>query len=164
MFGGFTIIWLIGDTHLGHSRIIDYTQRPFSNVKEMDATIIRNWNSCIKDTDTIIHLVDFCFGDPAPYLKQLKGNLIIVKGNHDKFLRTVPWLKLEDSLCIHRPYNRPYWFDGWMICSHTHDKGKFIDEDNKVISICVEKTGYKPIPFNFIKSLFNGNSIGNKEV
>ena len=153
MFGGFTIIWLIGDTHLGHKRICEYTGRPFSSVEEMDTAIIHNWNKYIRKDDWVICLGDFAFGNPRPYLRQLNGRLILIKGNHDKYLDGYHWLVLGDFLLIHRPI-RPFWWDGWIISSHTHNKGKFIDEDNKIISICVEKTGYKPVPFSFLKTLF----------
>jgi calcineurin-like phosphoesterase family protein len=153
MFGGFTLIWLIGDLHLGHQRIIDYTGRPFSSVEEMDTAIIQNWNKYVRKDDWVICLGDFAFGDPRPYLRQLNGRLILIKGNHDKYLEGHYWLVLGDFLLIHRP-QRPFWWDGWIIHCHIHNNGPFINEKKKLINVAVENTGYRPVPFSFLKALF----------
>jgi calcineurin-like phosphoesterase family protein len=49
-------IWIISDTHFGHNNIINYCDRPFSNVKEMNEAIIDNWNSVVKQNDLVYHL------------------------------------------------------------------------------------------------------------
>jgi len=41
-------IWFTSDTHLGHSRIIQYCERPFICHEEMEAEIIRRFNSVMK--------------------------------------------------------------------------------------------------------------------
>ena len=55
--------WVISDTHFDHQRIIEYTNRPFSSVDEMNAVIIKNWNSVINQDDIVYVLGDFCFGN-----------------------------------------------------------------------------------------------------
>ena len=89
--------WFTSDTHFGHENIIKYCNRPFFNVRDMDETIIRNWNSRVKEDDVVYHLGDFCFknskgGKPGEGLPihsshwraSLKGYIIHIRGNHDK--------------------------------------------------------------------------------
>jgi calcineurin-like phosphoesterase family protein len=85
------------DMHLGHFNIITYCNRPFSTLEQMDDTLIRNWNSRVKDNDVVYHVGDFCFRNSpggksgegtqrkaADYLAQLNGRIIFIKGNHDR--------------------------------------------------------------------------------
>lgn len=78
----------ISDFHFGHSNIIKFDNRPFSTVEEMDNTLINNWNSVVEKDDTVYILGDFCWQSEDRWieiLKQLKGNKILIRGNHD------PW-------------------------------------------------------------------------
>ena len=53
--------WFSSDYHLGHANIIKYCERPFVDVEEMSATIIKNHNQRVKKEDTVFFLGDFCF-------------------------------------------------------------------------------------------------------
>ena len=80
------MIWFTGCTHLGHTNIIKHCNRPFSNVEEMDATIIQNTNELVGPNDILCHLGDVAWNKPAlrNYLSKLKvGNLHLILGNHD---------------------------------------------------------------------------------
>lgn len=75
------------DTHFGHKNIIEYCQRPFKTVDEMNQVLIDNWNAVVKPEDTIYHLGDVAFlKQEAAYkiIQQLNGNKILIRGNHDK--------------------------------------------------------------------------------
>ena len=79
-------IFFTSDTHFGHSKIIDYCKRPFSSIEEHDKTLIQNWNNTVGQDDTVFHLGDFSYGNSqfiANIIKQLNGNIILIKGNHD---------------------------------------------------------------------------------
>ena len=79
-------IFFTSDTHFGHSKIIDYCKRPFSSIEEHDKALIQNWNNVVGQDDTVFHLGDFAYGNSqfiANIIKQLNGNIILIKGNHD---------------------------------------------------------------------------------
>lgn len=76
----------IADTHFNHPRIVGTCHRPFYDVSEMNATIIRNWHRKVKEEDDVYILGDFLFGKTAPpsyFLDQVPGHLHFVIGNHD---------------------------------------------------------------------------------
>lgn len=79
------------DLHLNHAKIIEYCNRPFKDVEEMNKTIISNWNARVRAEDTVFILGDLGFfkdGKVAHYfIKQLNGKKILIAGNHDLFLR-----------------------------------------------------------------------------
>ena len=78
--------WFTADTHFGHTNIIRHCGRPFSNVAEMDAALIANWNAVVRADDDVWHLGDFAFRSGKPpgwYLAGLNGKKHLVWGNHD---------------------------------------------------------------------------------
>ena len=78
--------YYISDLHIGHKNIIRFDQRPFFNLEDMKQTIIKNWNSVVTSGDDVYILGDMFWNndDIAEVLPQLKGNLYLVKGNHDR--------------------------------------------------------------------------------
>ena len=72
------MVYFIADMHLGHDNIIRLCGRPFKYVEDMDAAIINNWNSRVKDEDTVYILGDIAFksvSDPVQILKKLNHTL-----------------------------------------------------------------------------------------
>lgn len=79
--------FLTSDTHFHHKNILDFEDRPFETIDEMKDGIVKAWNSVVKKNDTVYHLGDFSFGKPSEWIEvldQLKGNFILIDGNHDK--------------------------------------------------------------------------------
>ena len=37
-------IWFTSDTHFFHDKIVEYSQRPFASVEEMNEELIARWN------------------------------------------------------------------------------------------------------------------------
>ena len=80
-------IWFIADTHFRHKNILEFENRPFKNLDEMEEKMIEAWNLAVKKTDTVYVVGDFCFDTHNGWieiLNKLKGNIILIKGNHDK--------------------------------------------------------------------------------
>jgi calcineurin-like phosphoesterase family protein len=83
-------IFFTADTHLSHSNIIKYCNRPFSTVEEMDEVIIDNINDAVCKRDCLVHLGDFAWGNPKQITqlrKRIKCKVILLLGNHDKYIR-----------------------------------------------------------------------------
>lgn len=114
--------WFTADLHLGHTNIIQYCDRPFHTVEEMNEALIANWNTRVNTDDTVYVLGDFCFARRKPevqeYRDQLNGKIVLVRGNHDhKITRKVFRTECYDELpleigsykCIlaHRPFYPP---------------------------------------------------------
>lgn len=82
-------IYFVSDTHWGHKNIIQYSNRPYNNVDEMNEALIKNWNALVKPEDTVYHLGDFAF---MPYrefkntVRRLNGYINVVLGNHDNVI------------------------------------------------------------------------------
>lgn len=52
----------------------------------MDSTLIKNWNSRVKENDVVFHLGDFAYRNRRSvntYEKYLAGKLVLIRGNHD---------------------------------------------------------------------------------
>lgn len=79
-------IWFTSDTHFFHNKVVEYCQRPFASVEEMNEELIARWNAAVHRDDIVFHLGDFCFGKPEQWhyiLDRLKGRIYLVLGNHD---------------------------------------------------------------------------------
>lgn len=76
----------ISDLHLGHKNCLTLDNRPFDTVEEMEHTIIHRWNSVVSKTDEVYILGDMFWNneDIKEVLPQLKGNLYLIRGNHDR--------------------------------------------------------------------------------
>lgn len=76
----------ISDLHFGHSNVIHFDNRPFSDREEMDRALIERWNSRVYADDHVYIAGDFCYrsGNTADwYLRQLRGHKHLIIGNHD---------------------------------------------------------------------------------
>lgn len=76
-------IYFIADTHFSQQRTLDKSKRPFANVKEMDLTMLLNWNKTVKPNDIVYMLGDIGIMDILPLLN---GRKILVKGNYERNL------------------------------------------------------------------------------
>ena len=128
----------IADWHYDHENCIAFDNRPFKNVDEMNYELIRRWNEHYTPGDITYVLGDmfWCSQTNAlPVLEQLKGQKVLVKGNHDrvglgafvkKFDRITDYLEVKDDgrdvVVCHYPMA---WFKnhyhGWYhLYGHVH--------------------------------------------
>lgn len=96
--------YITSDLHLGHRAIINYcppTRRHFTDVDQMNETIVSNINSVVTEEDTLYILGDIAFMPPAracEFLKRINGSKVIVWGNHDHKLRRSTEFASQKSL------------------------------------------------------------------
>lgn len=98
-------IWIISDTHFGHTNIIKYCNRPFDNAEEMDEVMIERWNSVVKPEDRVYHLGDVYMGSKERMnwiMARLNGKKRLILGNHDNGKDPVLWRNFE-SIDLWKP-------------------------------------------------------------
>ena len=160
------MIYIISDTHFGHSNIIKLGERPFTDKQDMEDKLIDNWNKTISNKDLIYHLGDFALGNSEyieSILQKLNGRKILIKGNHDA--KSCKWymergfeialdsgILLEDKyLLTHKPTNIE---NSKFINIHGHLHQKTIGSEY-YFNASVELIGYKPILFDSIKEIIS---------
>lgn len=92
--------WFTSDLHLGHRNVVEYCGRPFIDVVDMDIKLVSRWNDVVADGDIVYVLGDFSFQRPADFvetLRQLKGSIVWIFGNHDhkRLAKHAPALKAQ---------------------------------------------------------------------
>lgn len=101
-------IFFCSDLHTSHKNVIRYDNRPFKDVDEMHAEIIKRWNSVVDENDIVFYLGDFSMGrsDTAKWIAHsLMGKIHFIMGNHDKMKDIVKLGRFES---IH-PYGCEIW-------------------------------------------------------
>ena len=158
--------WLWSDLHLHHANIIRYCRRPFESVDEMDSALLRAWETTVDPGDTII-----CGGDVAlaraldplrlARLSAMPGRKVLVLGNHDFGPTGKPSETGSDEasmtlvipgeptlLMTHIPlWNVPA--GRVNVHGHVHNHERL--RPGPFINICVEQTGYRPLPLEAVR-------------
>ena len=81
----------IGDWHYNHKNILEIDNRPFLSIEEMNESLIARWNTATQPEDTVYVLGDMFWGSElkaVPVLRQLNGRKVLIKGNHDKAVKS----------------------------------------------------------------------------
>lgn len=173
----------MSDPHFYHNNVIKYSNRPFSNIEEMNGTLLKNINNTVGVDDELYILGDFIFGNPTKaeaILSQIKcQNKHYIFGNHDetmhdarisKFFKSMSYYQeiyIEDKdapkgrqmICLmHYPvleWNRAHR-GAWMLHGHCH--GNLILPESlknaRIKDVGVDCINYKPISYEEIKILF----------
>ena len=99
-------IYFTSDLHFGHENVIRFDDRPFASVEEMDAELIRRWNAKVDRGDLVYVLGDMIWktknDDALNIIKSLNGQIILIKGNHDRFLNNA---KAKNALAAVKDYD-----------------------------------------------------------
>lgn len=168
-------IFLISDTHFGHANCLNFMRsdgvtplRPFSCVEEMDEVMIENWNNTVHSCDKVYHLGDVAFRNATSFdtiMSRLRGEKVLIKGNHDKFKLSVYARHFKDVRGSHQ-------FDGlllthipthvgslgrWPTNCHGHTHANLVElsphhPDPRYFNVSVECIDYTPISLETIKS------------
>ena len=150
-------IWFISDTHFGHANIIKHCRPQFSNVTEMDESLISKWNASVRPHDLVYHLGDFGW-KPADVIRirpRLNGAIRLIVGNHDSIISLV---RTEMFQRIEMWHVFPEWHftashvpmlvsqlrhSHFNVHGHVHGNSKGLESYH--IEVCVEVTGFKPV-------------------
>lgn len=117
--------WFVSDLHFGHRNVINYCNRPYKDIDEMTEALVTIWNNTVKDGDTVYVLGDFSLNPKwsGQILPRLKGNKILIPGNHDGCFKFPP--KGDTAPAIEgarRRYDKMcerYLRDGWKSIHQT---------------------------------------------
>lgn len=171
--------YLISDLHLDHANIIDYCDRPFDTVDEMNTTLITNWNHTVSPTDDVLFLGDLCMTQEETHVIDRLADLtydslIFIEGNHDPITPTTDsalptrqyhYLAYDDwQFCLtHRPERVPQDWHGWVIHGHTHNNElrdyPFVNPDAKTVNVSADVLNYTPVA---LSDLTNILTTGNR--
>lgn len=133
------MIYFTSDLHFSHKNIINYCERPFEDVHEMNKFIIEQINSIVKENDELYILGDFCHHKSLPITFREKINckkVHLILGNHDlchKFddagFESIDFVK-EITHCNQKIFMSHYPHRSWPsshkgcfhLYGHTHSK------------------------------------------
>lgn len=83
--------YYISDLHFFHESLNTQMDcRGFKDAVQMNAYMIKQWNSRVRPRDEVVILGDFSVGKAEQtneILNQLNGRLYMIKGNHDRYLK-----------------------------------------------------------------------------
>ncbi len=167
------MIYFTADTHFYHANIIKYCNRPFQNVEEMNEKLIENWNKIISPKDVVYVIGDFVFGHAEKQatriielVRSLKGNILLIKGSHDKldhfdpstlgkdasrfkiFQDRIVTISYENQEIVLCHYAMRVWpkshFGTWHLFGHSHGK---LEGLGKSFDVGVDCWNFKPLSF-----------------
>lgn len=164
-------IFFTSDTHFGHENIINYCNRPFTDVQQMDSYLINAWNSVVHKEDIVYILGDFSFRtnvESSSICKKLNGTKYLVKGNHDESsnyaYRKMGFEDVYDHPIVldtflvlsHQPL--PFIIGGPMvnIYGHVHNSEMHSTFTRCSACVCTERHFYRPIALEDIMSGMRG--------
>ena len=152
-------IFFTSDLHFGHENVIRFDNRPFNTVEEMDEEMIKRWNAKVGKDDIVYVLGDFIWkaatNEAVSIIRRLNGQIILIKGNHDRFLHNSAAKKalagikdyddicvtLEDGTtrrCILSHYFIPFYNGHRYQAIHLHGHSHFTEESAEEVRITTE--------------------------
>lgn len=166
--------YVISDHHFGHSNIIQYCDRPFTSVGEMDNVLLDRHYQTVDDESVLIHLGDVAMDmqngrETIEYFQRLGGDLLL-RGNHDVGLdpEDAPFPVLDSCIiedggyrfyCAHRPGDIPDEWENWVIHGHMHNNDTeeypFVAYDRQQVNVSSELLNYRPVSLDAITHLLD---------
>lgn len=165
--------FLISNLQLGRPNAIKNYGRPFNTVDEMDAHIIKQWNSVVKDGDLVYHLGNFAW-DPKTAqdaISKLNGTIWFIPGEHDDAIIELSNKKMLTNGSTVKPHIMPlhkmkstisYWplkdWPGkadkyWSFIGHPDTEYKS-DPKQMTINVSADLWKFKPQELEHVLGIF----------
>lgn len=149
------------DEHYGHRNIIEYCNRPFESVEDMDKWLIENHNSIVKPDDVVVHAGDFTLKGMAEamlYRDRLNGNHIFLRGSHDRWTNDFTphiWEKaIEGHYIVVCHYAMRVWprshYNSIQLYGHSHGR---LQPIGKQWDIGVDNNNFYPVSMKKLKEI-----------
>ncbi len=159
------------DSHYGHKNVIQYCNRPFKTVEEMNETLVTNWNNKVRKQDIVYHIGDFAFLTPEKaktIFDRLNGEKHLVMGNHDRYdvMKRLGWasisqykeIKVNGQSIVLLHYAMKVWnkshHGSWHLYGHSHNSLPD-DPTSLSIDVGVDAHSYAPISFDEVKQIMS---------
>ena len=151
------MIYFTSDLHLCHDKEFIYKQRGFSNIKEMNQTIIENWNNIVKPQDEVYILGDLMLYDDVEgmrLIQKLNGKLHIILGNHDNTNRIKLFQKLPQKI-VEIVYATTFKYDGYhfFLSHYPTITTNFNDSHKSLENIIISLYGHTHQKDNFYNNV-----------
>ncbi len=165
--------YLLADLHFDDASVLEYANRSFGSVGEMNDALVAAWNAVVDDRDTVVFLGDFTApSEPTTvrrWLRRLQGDVIFIAGDHDAGARRSTAVTAHRRYaftadgyqfqCVHDPDDAHPGFDGWVIHGHHHnlrvDTYPFLDPTHRRINVSVELINNSPLPVGELLTYLN---------
>lgn len=168
-------IWFTADEHYGHNNVIAFCKRPFSDLGDMRAGLIRRHNEVVMPGDLVYHIGDMFWRtlpleDALSVMKSLNGQHYYVRGNHEELIDEHQELRdcfvwVKERAHIH-PEGGPrngivldhfagrVWHrsdkGSWQLYGHSH--GDLYDNPNLMaFDIGVDTSNYYPVSLEQVR-------------
>lgn len=158
-------VFFISDLHLGHDNVIKWSRdwRKGDTIEEHDQWLVDSWNSVVGKRDCVFVLGDVAWREKDwATLKKMRGQKILVRGNHDKpnvrhltdYFQDVWGSAFYKGYWLtHIPIHPSELRKRKNIHGHVHAGAEAVlQNDPNYISVCVESCGGVPVDFERIVS------------
>ena len=184
-----TNVFFTSDSHFQHKNIIKYCSRPFKTVRDMNSTLVKNWNSVVGKDDLVFHAGDFCFGSKSSWsylLDALNGKKYLSAGNHDKNITPDKFIDVQHRFNLRIKgddeikdgqritidhYPMLSWYQShrgaWQLFGHVHGGLSNKDLDNTKLTpnqmdVGVDTHIFTPISYEEVKTIITKQNLQGK--
>ena len=142
-------IFYTSDIHFGHKNIIEYENRPFKDINEMEEIIIKKWNNKVNEDDDVYILGDVAIITSNYTLEtlnntvsKLNGKKHLILGNHDDWLNKkdfkpniweeiTSYKTIKESYTYNKVVSKEYEFDDISV--------NYNSDNSEIVVNCITK-------------------------
>lgn len=174
-------VFFTSDSHFSHFNIAKLCNRPFTSRKDMDESLITNWNNVVPEDGIVIHCGDFMlphkvgYKEYSKYINKLNSTIYLTRGNHDKIdlgnyddkliVNDCMYIQVEKTLIYAQHFPCLAFNSDIQVFGHIHtlSDGKVHGLDSDVpaklkfnqYDVGVDQNNYTPINYNQLINIIN---------